>query len=74
MSLLHNSTKLKIAAVANRLPCSSATFSIQDLATFEVSVNLGPKRGFRVCIPVGSPTPFPEEDSTFGVFKFNFQS
>jgi hypothetical protein len=66
--------KLKIATVANRLPCSSASFGIQDVATFHVTVNLGLKRGFHVRIPVGSPSPFPQEDNTFGVFQFNFQS
>jgi hypothetical protein len=74
MTLLHNAKKLKIATVANRLPFSSTTFGIQDVATFHVTVNLGLKRGFRVRIPVGSPSPFPQEDITFGVFQFNFQS
>jgi hypothetical protein len=59
--------------VARRLPTSSAAFAIQDLATYEVTVNLGVNRGFRIRIPAGSPTPFPEEDSTFIVFQYNFQ-
>jgi hypothetical protein len=73
-TLLHNAKKLKIATVANRLPSSSASFGIQEAATFLVTVNLGLNRGFRVRIPVGSPSSFPQEDSTFGVFHFNFQS
>jgi hypothetical protein len=73
MALLHNAVKCTAPTVAKRLPNSTAVFSIQDLPTFEVTVKLGVNRGFRVRIPVGSPSPYPQEESTFGVFQYNFQ-